>query len=494
MREDELANLDDMNKNRRYSYSDLLEEPRAFDMLYRLWVIGTNRIFVWGDPDYARRFGHSTQFGDAAGFEVTAPLSLKGGHFFLQDERWPLFEEETLRHYEYEDERYWAWYRLFGRLGYSTDTDSDVWERAFERRFGEAAPHVETAYRAASKVLPLITAAHLTSHPALSNWAELDTGGALFAEHNYNSGFGETTYANTEPSDPGLFYGIDEYVDDQLAGEFDQKYTPLQIARWYAALADMTRAALEDADAAISEPNGEYDATALDLRMLADLAEYHAEKTKAAVALTYYQETDDLDYLREAYAHAETMLEGWESLAERGSGTYHDDLVFGMGPASADEGNWSDRLAELEADLDALEDLLGDEDVDPADAETGAVEAQARERGAPFDQPTMQASVPETVEANTPVEITVETGELTGLEDLTLHYRHSNQTEGAFNTAEMTGRGRSYRARVPAEYVTAEWDLLVYVSARDEGGNAVIHPGLYHAEEPEPYYIVEVTD
>jgi hypothetical protein len=46
MRSGELANLEDPNKPRRYSYADLLRRPRAYDVLYRLWTIGANHIFV----------------------------------------------------------------------------------------------------------------------------------------------------------------------------------------------------------------------------------------------------------------------------------------------------------------------------------------------------------------------------------------------------------------------------------------------------------------
>jgi hypothetical protein len=343
MRRGELGNLDDLNRSRRYSYADMLEKPRSFDVLYRLWVIGTNRVFLWGDPDYARRFSESASFGDSTGFEVLPPLSMKGGHYEIQNS-WPLFEDPDLRHYEYEDERYWAWYLLFGRLGYSTGTDSAVWEREFGARFGDAASDVLEAYRATSKVLPLITAAHLTKHPNNWNWAELDTGGALFVENNHNPRFTDVTYATAEPSDPAMFYAIDEFVTDVIAGERAGKYTPVQLAHWYDHLASEARSAIEEAEAAAAETTTEFRATALDVRMLADLATYHADKTRAATALALYEETGDVTDLRDAHAYMQGAVDSWAALADRGDGTYHDDLLFAMGPRSAHEGTWADRL------------------------------------------------------------------------------------------------------------------------------------------------------
>jgi len=492
MRRGELANLDDMNRHRRYSYSDMLEKPRFFDILYRLWVTGTNRVFLWSDPDYARRFSHSTQFGDSVGFEVTTPLSLKGGHHFLQDEQWPLFDDPDLRDYEWEDQRYFAWYRLFGRLGYSTDADPDAWEREFEARFGEAAPAVMRGLRAASKVLPLVTAAHLTRHPALTNWAELDTGGALFAEHNYNPQFTEVTYATAEPSDPGLFYQIDEFVDDYLEGSFADKYTPLQVSRWYESFAADTREAVAAAEDAADSETGEFESTLLDLRMLADLSEYHALKTRAATALCLHERTDETSALAEATAYMAGATEAWESLAERGSGTYHDDLVFGMGPHSADEGNWADRLVELEADREELAERCEAAGVDPGTVErTGVVTDLVTTEHQSFDAPTLDLDVPTSVPAGEAVEVRVRTGEVSGFDSMTLYYRHTNQAEGPFRSAPMEAVDEGFVATIPADYVDPEWDLLVYVGTSDEAGNAVLCPGLYHADYPEPYLVVE---
>ncbi|MFB6140380.1 MAG: hypothetical protein ABEJ26_08105 [Halosimplex sp.] len=490
MRRGELDNLDDPNRSRRYSYADLLEKPRSFDVLYRLWTTGTNRVFVWGDPDYARRFAHATRFGDGAGFEVTTPLSLKGGYHGLREEGWPLFDDPDLRHYEREDERYWAWYRLFGRLGYSTDADPDAWEREFERRFGDAADAVQRGYRAASKVLPLVTAFHLTTHPALHNWAELDTGGALFAEHNYNDRFGETTYLTAEPSDPGLFYRIDEFVADDLADERQGKYTPIQVSRWLAHCATETRRAIDRADGAAPD-SSEYRATALDLAMLADLAEYHAHKVRAAVALCRYRERDDPDHLPDAHASALAMREAWRSLADRGESTYHDDLVFGRGAANADAGNWTDRLVEMDADVAELERLLDEERLEPAGSPAALPDGGSGDAFGPFPHPPFDAELPEAHPADEDLDVAVRTGELDGAETVRLHYRRANQREGAFESVAMTRTDRGYEATVPAEYLSPEFDLLVYVSATDADGDAAVYPGLYHPEHSMPYFVVE---
>ena len=47
-------------------------------------------------------------------------------------------------YYEYEFERYWHLFQIFGRIGYNPATPSEVWDREINSRFGESAgPYVE---------------------------------------------------------------------------------------------------------------------------------------------------------------------------------------------------------------------------------------------------------------------------------------------------------------------------------------------------------------
>ncbi len=42
-----------------------------FDVIFRLWNIGTHRLFTWADPDYARRFSQTVGLGNR-GFQITS--------------------------------------------------------------------------------------------------------------------------------------------------------------------------------------------------------------------------------------------------------------------------------------------------------------------------------------------------------------------------------------------------------------------------------------
>ena len=43
------------------------------------------------------------------------------------------------RYYDYEFERYWHFFQVFGRMGYNPETLPMVWQKEFEMRFGKKA-------------------------------------------------------------------------------------------------------------------------------------------------------------------------------------------------------------------------------------------------------------------------------------------------------------------------------------------------------------------
>ncbi|MBT3265844.1 hypothetical protein HN371_01770 [Candidatus Poribacteria bacterium] len=487
MRGEELGRLDNLNHSRRYSYSDMLRKPRDYDLIYRLWNMGSSCLFLWGDPDYARRFSASCAVGDAAGFQIAAPLSLKGGHELAQRDPWPIHSDGAMRHYEWEDERYWFWYLAFGRMGYSRATSDDVWRRECRRRFGaDGAAVVQALYRAASRVLPFVTAAHMPVHPLLCYWTELDTGGPLFAEHNHHAQRGGVTYANSEPSDPGLFYRIDEYVADLGDGAVRGKYTPMQVSAWLDGMAAEVRAGVDAADNITTvADSAEYAASRVDFTMLAELADYHAQKMLAAVALETHLTSEDADSLTLAHAHAAEALGHWGALADLGASAFHAPLDFSAGAGYGRTGTWSDRTHELEKDVARLVAMLG---------ERGAV-TPATPIGTRVPRPwDVDAAVPDTASPGQDARVTLRTTpNAAPVSHVTMHCRRLNQLEGAFERVEMAQVADGYSGAIPGEYVSPEWDLLVYFSAVDERGEPLLYPGLYSAVHDAPYFLIEVA-
>ncbi len=495
MRREELTQLSNFNHSRRYSYADMLKRPRSYDTLYRLWNNGTTSVLLWGDPDYARRFSASCHLGGAAGFEISDPLGLRWGHTPLQKEAWRIHKDSKYAPGRWEDERYWMTYLTFGRLGYSTDAPAEIWERELAARFpAPAVQAVLDAYSSGGKILPLVTAFHMPVHPQLAYWPEVSTGAALFEEHNhrpYRYMGKAMSYLTSEPSDPGLFYGVSEYVADAAAGRLRPKYTPLQAGEWLAALSANVRDAIRRAAAVPGiERAAEWPGTELDSLMLADIAEYHSRKVEAAVCLAWHQLRADTGRLAAAHAAMAAAREVWRRLAERGA-AFHDDLVFQAGGLTGGRmGHWRDWLPELDKDVEKLAGML------KAAGAAAAVPQAAGGAPAPRaqrDVAAIEAVVPATAPAGRDLEVRLLVDPLDGPStQWTLFYRHANQLEGAFRTAAMARCDRGFRAVIPAAYVTAEWDLLVYFGSV-VGGQAVLHPGLWHTRHPMPYLVVRVV-
>jgi hypothetical protein len=104
----------------------------------------------------------------------------------------------------------------------------------------------------------------------------------------------------------------------------------------------------------------------------------------------------------------------------------------------------------------------------------------------------MEAVVPDTARAGQDLEARLAVGPLdVRASGWTLFYRHANQLEGPFRTAAMERCDGGFRAVIPGEYVTPEWDLLLYFGAVVED-QAVLYPGLWNARHPFPYIVVDV--
>ncbi len=132
--------------NRRHSYADLLHYPQTYKMHWRIWNGGTERVLLWGDPDYVKRLVETTHLYDGDGFEINEPLCTKMQGQAQDVKPFDLLKPEY-KYTEYEFERYWYQLQLFGRLGYDPHTPREVWDREFDRRFGKNAglQHAENA-------------------------------------------------------------------------------------------------------------------------------------------------------------------------------------------------------------------------------------------------------------------------------------------------------------------------------------------------------------
>jgi hypothetical protein len=444
-------------------------------MTWRLWNGGTSRILLWGDPDYVRRYGATAALYDSPNWDVQEPLATK-----MEAQR-PDFETFDLmpqryRHYEYEFERYWQFFKLWGRLGYNPETPSDVWQREYRRRFGEAAPHVEAGLERASRVLPMIVAAvyPYSLFPTTRGWAERQSLGPSLPE-----------YADNEGSDVELFESFARAAERILEGGATPKVTPDATSRWFEATARAVLDSVRAAESAVGERrSNEFDATITDLRILAQLARFHARRSLAAVHYNLFLRSQRPAELSAAARLEREALGEWRELVAISSDRYAFNLA--MGACSKNLcGHWRDELAMLEANLTKLEAQSGATEQAPTTEPIWAPRTDGD-----LTPPVVEHDRILSAPVGSPLRVVARATDPAGVRSLTLRYRHVTQYENYATLAmQPTDRPNEFAATIPGEFLEPQWDAMYFIEAIDAAGNGTMWPDFQR--EP-PYVFVKL--
>jgi len=482
----------------RYSFGTLLKKPRNYRVTYQLWTVGSQRVTLWGDPEYAARFAKSCTLSGGEGFEVFAPLTNKG--YGNAPGAWQVIKDPTYRVGRWEQERYWMFYLCFGRMGYNPATNPDVWKREFRHRFGEAAKHVEEAYKSASRVLPLITAALMPSASEWSWWPEMDTGGNL------------AEYSRIQTSDPGQFAAIRPwdktpdwpwedwdarpgYLDDTISPQPSGRIDPMHMS-------GMLRNAGSDvawslAQSLEHEVHAEWRMTDVDLRILQGLADFHAAKLTAALNYSIYEREKQSSHGEAARQAMFEALRAWRRIVEAADGVYHDQLVFGVSPENTrnkfglhHSGHWRDRLAEIE--MDRLKSLPFDGTNDRPDWD---LHADRFFEDAVYGK---EHRPPSSYEPRTPLELRLKTSKnvdrtADGPKRIVVNVRPLDQTR-SWRTLEMTSTaendGRAWTATLPVDSLDPQFDVQYFFTLIHDKSAPENWP---QPSVEQPYFVVPVA-
>lgn len=463
-------------RNRRHGYADLLRQPPRYPIAWRLWNGGTTRVLLWGDPDYVRRYSASTLLHASPNWDVQEPLATK---MEAQAPDRPAFDLMPPRHryYEYEFERYWHFFQVWGRVGYNPATPPEVWQREFQRRFGAAAPHVEAGLHRASQVLPMIVAAVYPYRlfPTTRGWAERQSLGAALAD-----------YANNEGSDPEQFESFAEAAKRIVADGTTAKRTPDATSRWFDAAADAILASVQAAVAnAGPDPGREFEATITDLRMLAHLARFHARRAIAAVHYNLFKRSLRLAELVAATFAEKDAVAAWRALVAAAGDRYSFDLAMGARNHRL-AGHWRDELKDLEAGLAELEAQCC-----PPDEAVMKEKVWQPATGGDREPPRVQHERIRVARAGQPLRIVARVTDPAGVRTVRVHHRPVTQFEDyAVADLQPTGAPGEYAATLPGAAISAAWDFMYFLEVVDRAGNGALWPDL--AQEA-PYVIVQVT-
>lgn len=461
--------------DRRHGYADLLRYPKRYNMHWRLWNGGTTRILLWGNPDYVRRFAESTHIYDGEGFEINEMLATKMEAQPHEAEPFQLLNP-PYRFYQYEFERYWHFYQVFGRVSFNPNTSSEYWDREFKRRFGSAGVHLRDALHAASWILPRINASIFpyNKFPTTRGWAEKQRWENLPA------------YANAEGSDIQQFASFKEAAADEIRGTSSAKLHPRRNSEWFRRTAETV---LEEVRKAENAPNAdrspEFISTTTDLRILANLALYHSVRIHAALAYALFKTSNNPAYLDSAIEHETKAIERWRKLVEAAGDVYASDLMMGWRGADL-SGHWRDELPLLEKGLLALKQ----ERVLSSATAQNAAPIPVRPIPADQEPPVLAHSPIRVVRPSQPLTITATVTDRSEIRFVRVLYRPVTQFED-FKSIEMkrTGTSNQFEAVIPASEINPMWDFMYLFETIDQYGNGKIYPDF---EKETPYVTVRL--
>ncbi len=466
----------------RYGYADLLREDRKYSVRHRIFS-GTQRILLWGDPASAAAYSRMFQFCGSTGVDIMEPLTCIGRRGTgVPGSRTGYADQHLEPRWDWE--KYSYWYRLWGRLLYNPDTAPEVWERQFGS--GTQARSLESGLAHASRILPIVTTAHMPSAACDAYWPEIYWNQPMAGEprpNPYSDSPAPKTFPNTSPLDPQLFSRMSDFAAELLSGERSGKYSPIEVACWLEDFAGRAEKSLADAGKPASV---DAERVAIDVAMQAALGRFFAAKFRSGVLYSIHERTGDRGALEQALQVYRASRYEWARLAGMAKAAYRADL-----PASdkiSEHGQWRDRIAAIDSDIAQIEQrlLISKASNDPRTA-AAVAEALGRPHREVVDCRHRPAArfMPKQL---LPVEVSLAPPKQPVT--ATLYYRHVNQAE-RFQSLEMQSHGGSFRASIPAEYTDSPYPLQYYFEFKQGRAKAWLYPGFAPDLLNQPYFVLE---
>ncbi len=464
----------------RYGYADLLRSDRRYTVIHRIWS-GSRRLMLWGDPESAAAYSRAFQFCGSRGVDLMEPLSFKGRRGSGRGNRCGYADASLEPRWDWQ--KYLYTYRAWGRAMYNPESAAGDARRLLKKQFAAAAPDVEAALASATRILPTLTTAHGPSAANNNYWPEMYTNQPIVnpGKNQYSDTPSPKVFGNTSPFDPQLFSTVNGFAGDLLAKTPSGKYSPLEVAQWledYAASALVRLAKAERS----SKSSIEFRRLTVDVRIQAGLGQFFAHKLRAGVLYAIYERTLDraaLEMAADQYRDARTF---WARLAQDAKGVYASDIT--AGEQTWLRGNWADRLAGIDEDLQAMEMKKSAAAARTTDAAEYIKRALAKPQRRSRE---CRHTPPSNFTRKSPLAIEIAVAGVPPA-PARLYYRHVNQAE-RFLHLEMEHRAGAYHALVPGDYTNTAYPIQYYFEFQ-EGPDVWLYPGLGASLMQQPYFVV----
>ncbi len=473
----------------RYGYADFLTDDRSYEVMFRVFP-GTHRMLLWGDPVSTAAHSRAFQFCGVNGAELFEPLSFKGRRGSgTPGNRCAYADASVVPPRDYE--KFLYTYRVWGRLLYNPNTDTEVWRRPLRQQFPACAPNIESALASATRILPLVITAHLPSAAHDTYWPELYTNQFMF-DPAATSPYGDTPapkiFPNVSPLDPEIFSRITDFVSNSLNGPATGEYSPIEVAQSLEGLVLDAMNSLAAAQRRITDANDpNFRRLAIDVRIQIGLGRFFATKLRAGVLYSIYEQTKDRSALAASLNLYEQARELWSRFANEARGIYVDDITYG--PLPHQRGNWLNRLAAIDTDLAGLEKLLASLPAGSAPSPKTKALIDAAQQRPVRATVNCRHTPPAKFTPGSPLEILLDTPDQ--LSSVRLHYRHVNQAE-RYQLLDMQAKSGRFHAAIPAAYTNSKYPLQYYFELH-RGNDVLLFPPFDAKLTNTPYFLVRST-
>ncbi|HUV97704.1 MAG TPA: hypothetical protein VMV98_09560 [Acidobacteriaceae bacterium] len=474
----------------RYGYADFFEEGARDRLLYRLWP-GTQRHLLSCDPEMAAGYARSAHFCGAAGIDICEPLTFKGREGSGHPGGRCAYGDVSL-HPQYDWMKFADFYRVWGRRLYDPECASEVWRRSMRSRFGAAALPLESALAHASRLLPLVTSAHLPSASNHAFWPEIYDNMPIVLGSEL-SPYGDTPspkcFGTVSPLDPQLFSTIVEHAQDLLAERVNPKYSPIEVAQWLEDYVADSRHALTAArGAARVRTAPEFRRVEEDVLIQNGLGAFFAAKLRSGVLYAIFEQTGSPQAGKLALQQYRKARDAWATMATRAHAVYQPDISYGDVPMR--RGTWSDRVPAIDADIAAMQAKLAES---PAAMQVSAHVATAVR--AAMGRPARPAissvhTQPASFHPGQPLALSLRipaSKAQSAPSAVRLCYRHVDQAE-RWLAVDMTLGSDGFHAAIPAEYTETKFPLQYYFELRRGNHAAWFYPAFNATLSNQPYY------
>ncbi|MDO8684723.1 MAG: alpha-glucuronidase family glycosyl hydrolase [Armatimonadota bacterium] len=339
----------------------LNQKPRDYDIL---WHLRNDDLYIfrWGDPEFTRQTLEHCVGPGIAGFVTGSEYERPGPDRLYTD------YGKQYQTWQQDFEKHWIRFMLWGKLSYNLELPDSYFKRQFTTRFGsELGPKLYKTQKIASKIMPLVESFHW-------NYMNFDWAGEACANpspdiNTARDGKGKNRNYREQAEyrgsfnnirewifnwtiDDGNFIGIPEYVGNLIAGvkkgsDEAKRQSPLEVADTLDLYAEQVEEGLREMSPQADQPGyKEAVSWAWDLRLLALLSRYYAEKTRGGSDLLYYWCTGDAAAQQRAISSLTKCKDYWLKIIDLGEKVYTFPKV-----SIYPDLKWSQYLKDIDQDI-----------------------------------------------------------------------------------------------------------------------------------------------